>query len=159
MLVGDSLAVGLRADVKKRCDAACIRFTSDARGGTTLRQWSGLKWFEQALSREHPDVVVVSLGTNDGIPRDRQLFGTRIKKLMELSSARNIRLVWLMPPKMPFKMGPIWAAIEESGVEFLDPRCVDLPRWKDGIHMRPKANELWAQMLWELLATRTQRCR
>ena len=156
--MGDSLAVGLREHVKKRCTLVGIRFTSDARGGTTLRQWLGIGWFDSALSREKPDIIVVSLGTNDGIPRDRKLFGERIKKMMEMSQTRSIRLVWLMPPNMPFKMDPIWEAIENSGVEFLDPRCIDLPRWKDRIHMTLKANELWSQMLWELLAAKKQRC-
>lgn len=123
-----------------------------------MRQWRGLGWFEHALDREKPNIVVVSLGTNDGIPRDRKLFCERIMALMSMSLSRGVRLVWLMPPKMPFKMEPIWEAIEKSGVEFLDPRCVDLPRAKDRIHMTPKANELWCQMLWELLAAKKQRC-
>jgi lysophospholipase L1-like esterase len=76
LVVGDSLAAGLRPHLGTLLPADELVW--DARSGRTTPQ--GLERLRRALPRARPDVVVVSLGTNDG--SDPARFDDRIARVL-----------------------------------------------------------------------------
>ena len=63
LLIGDSLAVGLRSPLSSLASADAIAFRGTGIGGTHIGSWTG-----GTLSRAlafNPTLVLVSLGTND----------------------------------------------------------------------------------------------
>src|SRR3954471_15823147 len=76
LVVGDSLAVGLRPTLASLLDGADIAW--DAKSGRTTPQ--GLTALRSALKIVHPKTVIVSLGTNDG--PDGARFADRIDRAL-----------------------------------------------------------------------------
>ena len=94
LLVGDSLAVGLAKTFREAATQAGYRPAVDARSGTSTKQW--VRWLGQVIEKHNPGLVVVSLGTNDGVQGeiDRGTF----RAIVQTVVARGATVVWLCPP-------------------------------------------------------------
>lgn len=137
LLVGDSLAVGLGPAA--RADGATVT----AKGGTVARQWISRGWFAAALEAARPELVLVSLGTNDATGQiDAGTFAAQAAQLEQLARARGARLVWLFPPPMPFSLDAIRAGLSRAEIDVLEPPA-GLSRSSDRIHLTPAGYAAW----------------
>lgn len=87
LVVGDSLAVGMRPHLESLIEAREVRW--DARGGRTTPQ--GMERLRARLRQASPDVVLISLGTNDGTDPGR--FSSRMSRTLRAIPA-DACVVW-----------------------------------------------------------------
>lgn len=143
LLIGDSLAVGLSASMRKLCQDAQVQFAAMAKEGTNITQWS---------AREYPDadVVLVSLGTNDMKMSDPLSERPKLDLLLQKLKATSKRVVWIAPPPMPFPDRGVRAMLAEAtsaaGIEVFP--SVDVPRGPDKIHPTAAGYAGWAGIIW-----------
>lgn len=141
LLVGDSLAVGLTYPMRKLAEARGLSFVADATTGTTARQWASSGRLAADVAANRPDVVLVSLGTNDAHGDDSS-FADDVATLIASTGGASVR--WIVPPPMPFDMTNVRAVLAASGVPVF-PSDKAYPRAADGIHMPPSGYAAWAQ--------------
>jgi lysophospholipase L1-like esterase len=157
LLIGDSLAQGLRAPLRKLAEGAGVEFASEAEQGTRVDQWVKGR-ASSAVDQEQPTVVVISLGTNDeAVPSDewRAAFAAKAQALVADLMARGPRaVVWIIPPDMPFaaeSIQQITDGIMASGAVTFDSRGLDIPRGPDNIHPTIEGTAGWAAAVWSAL--------
>lgn len=87
LVVGDSLAVGMRPWIGTAIEARPVRYSVRGGIGTPV----GVKRLREALEVSLPTTVVLSLGTNDG--PDPLRFNQRVQRILELVPA-DACVVW-----------------------------------------------------------------
>lgn len=142
LLLGDSLALGLNAPLRSEL-ARFVWAPTHARIGATLADFRNV---EAILDETKPSVVIVSLGTNDAAapsPDYHMHFGAHAVEFVRAIQATGARVVWLMPPEMPFETEDILDAIVRSGATYLMPPST-LERAADRIHLTQRGYAAWA---------------
>lgn len=144
-LIGDSLAQGLKDPLGRLAAQDGVQLFADVQPGTRIDQWMtrGPAFVEQAGAT----CVLVSLGTNDsagsGALRDKNR--ALVTPLIAALRAKGAKVVWLMPPPMPFDTHWLLAPTQDGGAIVL--LAMDYPRY-DGIHPTPEGFKTWASHLW-----------
>jgi lysophospholipase L1-like esterase len=130
LVVGDSLAVGLKATLPGLLgqDVAW-----DAKSGRTTPQ--GLSALRSSLKIVRPSVVIVSLGTNDG--PDPRRFASRIDRALA-AIGPNACVVW-SDIYRPARKGPYAALNGVLGAEALKVRRLHLVAWNRAVARRAVA--------------------
>ena len=146
LLVGDSLAVGLTAPLKQLVVGSGSSLQAQAKEGTTILAWA---------SKDYPacDVALVSLGTNDMKLSDPMSERAKLDRMLATLRARAARVVWILPPPMPFADRGVLAMIRDAaakaGVEVLV--SPDVPRSPDKIHPTAAGYAGWAGLIWRAI--------
>lgn len=180
LLMGDSEAYLLSYEFPALAKRDGMEFKTVAVAGSSVISWSqglGPQW--DAIRRFHPDVVLVSLGANDGcmgvrVVRNEKPFLEAFMRKLRRVGAREV--VWMGPPKIGVptkkdgrsKLPQATAGLEEfaalvktTGVPFLDAREIEVAMWDDQLHCsRPQypkdpANgcSTWAGWVWGAITT------
>ena len=127
LVVGDSLAVGLKATLPGLLGAD---IAWDAKSGRTTPQ--GLTALRSSLKIVRPKVVVVSLGTNDG--PDPRRFASRINRALA-AIGPNACVVW-SDIYRPARKGPYAALNGVLTQEALKARQLHLVAWDRAVTRR-----------------------
>ena len=133
-LIGDSYAVGLGPEL----DKLLPEFRYEGHVGTNTWQWAhGVKCGECGawLRDFRPNVVLVSLGVNDGLTPDR----TNYQAIIRMIHGLGARVVWVQPPAAV--MTPAHPMIASLGVQTVPPTTTPLS--VDRLH--PASYGPWAQ--------------
>ena len=150
LIVGDSLAFGLSkpmGEIAKRND---VRFYSDGRGGTTLKQWVEFGWVKKDCQKYEPNTILVSLGINDyASPSSREKISERSKHLVNLVG--DAEVIWLIPAAKRKSSEYIYEAVKDSGAMIFDARQLDIEHPKGDIHPTGKGYKAWAKAIWEFI--------
>lgn len=152
LLIGDSLAVGLAPGSRRVAEAHGVVFEDEVKGGTRVAQWVGSAQLKLTLGTFKPNVVLVSLGTNDAYyylnPSDVK---PEITKLLEVLG--NARVIWIGPPTLPKDASGIRTAILSVVPEknYFHSDRIDIPRISDGIHPTAEGYVIWNRALWDWL--------
>ncbi|WCB92226.1 hypothetical protein DSM104299_00916 [Baekduia alba] len=121
LVVGDSLAVGLRPSLGGLLDGADIAW--DAKSGRTTPQ--GLLALRSALKVVHPKTVIISLGTNDG--PDGTRFADRIDRALA-AIGPDACVVW-SDIYRPARKGPYAALNTTLSLEAARVKRLHLVNW------------------------------
>lgn len=157
LLIGDSLAVGLDQPMAALARSTGRRFSAVAVKSTTLAQWTRTGRVASAVRDAKPTVVLVVLGTNDAAgmhgdaasrARAVSAFETQARSLSQQVAANSpAKVVWLLPPAMPFDTRFIRSAAEAIGA-----RVVAAPpgieRTPDRVHCTGRGYRAWAGAVW-----------
>lgn len=151
VLVGDSLAVGLAkplgAELGARGVALQVRAATGANAGA-FTEGSGAQSLGKLLADFRPDVVLVSLGTNDTVPGAEALakkLPARFALLASRSSAAGARVVFLEPPALPWSREPIHqAAAHAQAALIVAPAIEQAP---DRIHPTGAGYAAWSKFI------------
>lgn len=137
LLVGDSLAVGLGPPLGKLYRARGTELVADGKGATNAAQW--VRWLPSRLAVEKPDLVLVSLGTNDALsPTLKEAFEGHAEELARECSEAGARCLFLWAPNYTTKLlEPL-----PSVPGFAPPSGVELQ--SDGIHPTVAGYASWA---------------
>ena len=148
-VMGDSLAQGLSTPIKKYAKDNNIKFHSRTIVGSTSIQWSKFESLNQDLNNYKPDLIVVSLGTND--MRGDRSPQSSIEKISNKLINTGAKVVWLIPPSMPFPDRGIRDFIYQLPKRVNKLKCDDsiLERSKDKIHFTQKGYSEWANCIIE----------
>lgn len=172
-LMGDSQAflLGQRDSLAGCAAAAGVPFTTVAVAGSSVIQWAehlGKEW--GLIERARPEVLLVSLGSNDAcmgtrIVRNEPPFLARFMRKVRRFNPK--RIVWIGPPrigeptvgrsKLPQAVAGLeaFAAMVRPVATYLDSRGVSIPMWDDQLHPSIPGRKIWAQWIWDQL-TRTK---
>lgn len=152
MLVGDSLAVGMESKFISLARRGGYVPVTHAVNGTSIFQW--MKWIKGDLERNRPELVVVSLGTNDAIIYDRVkqhagLYGEFVKIVEDAGAV----LVWLGPPDISPKRVPHIVderiLIRKYAPHYFESEAIEKPLGGDGIHSSPTGYNRWMGAAWD----------
>jgi lysophospholipase L1-like esterase len=151
-LLGDSLAVGLSRPLSALAKDNRVAFESMAIQGTRLDQWANNPKLFAAIQKFKPDVILVSLGTNDeymkldgGVKQAPHLH-TLLAKLKQFAP-----VAWIGPPKLP-KTGTngvvplIMKNVPSS--HYFPSHELEIPRAPDKLHPTTAGYAGWAAKIW-----------
>lgn len=155
-LLGDSLAVGLSRPLSALAKDNNVAFESMAIQGTRLDQWANNETLFAAIQKFKPDLILVSLGTNDEYMQldGGAVQGPHLRTL--LSKLRRFApVVWIGPPKLP-KAGtngviPLIVSNIPSS-HYFPSHELEIPRAPDKLHPTTSGYAGWAGKIWEWLS-------
>lgn len=152
-LLGDSLAVGLSRPLSALARDHKVGFESMAKEGTRIDQWANNAAVFEAIQRFKPDLILVSLGTNDeymkldaGVRQAPYL----IKLLEKLRSSAPV--AWIGPLRLPkaTSNGAIPLILEHVPSHMYFPsQKLPVPRAGDGRHPTTAGYAGWAAKIWD----------
>jgi len=169
LVIGDSLAVGMGPHFQALGKEAGVEVKVLAKVGTRIDQWAGSAVLQQTLDSFQPDMVLVSLGTNDeyltgdAVARQAPALEALLKKFESASITRHLRhgveyIVWIGPPTLPRQTNGITAMIQDAAAG-LTPRFhyfhsekLDIPRGPDKLHPTARGYAGWAGAVWHWLS-------
>lgn len=144
LLVGDSLAVGLGPPLGKALLPAAL--DSEAHSGSTAKDWLGKfrPALDELLATVKPEVVFVSLGTNDTAP-GASVAGLeqRFTELASVVRKAGAAPLFLLPPELPWSRQPVADAVKAAGAVLITPRA-GLEHGPDKVHLTGKGYADWA---------------
>ena len=154
LLIGDSLAVGMSPHFDALSKQLGNKFSSLARSGSRIDQWASDTNLDSRLATFRPDVVLVSLGTNDeylGSGAGQRQYASTVALLQKLKAA-GAEVYWIGPPKLTKHNGVvemIQSLVPKS--DYFDSRQLEIPRGPDGLHPTARGYAAWAGAVWQWL--------
>lgn len=170
LLVGDSLAVGMAPHFLALAKEAGIDLRVLAKQGTRIDQWASSAELKQLVDSFKPELVLISLGTNDeymqgdGVVTKQRAALEQFIARLHWSHSHDYGLgpehiVWIGPPALPKASNGISAMIQDAGGSVVSPRFhyfhserLNLPRAPDRIHMSVRGYAGWAGAVWHWLS-------
>lgn len=156
LLVGDSLAQGLAAPMLESSKKSKAKLSINCTHSTRTDYWSPK--IESIINSIRPDVVIVSLGTNDSGISNTESQRIHIKKIVATAKKYKAKILWLLPPKLPKKFRGK-DGIRKIIFEELKPEEVynsdddNLERTKDEVHMTGNGYKSWVSRIWKKLVS------
>lgn len=171
LLIGDSLAVGMAPHFAALAKEAGVNFQAMATVGTRIDQWATNADLAKLAQSFKPELVLVSLGTNDEymqgdvVAKQRAALDKLLLVLMDWTHSHDYGLgpehiVWIGPPTLPkAKSNGIVAMIQDAAGSVLSPRYwyfhterMEIPRGPDSIHPTARGYAGWAGAVWHWLS-------
>jgi lysophospholipase L1-like esterase len=148
-LFGDSLAVGLDPFFRKLAAENRNVYASSSKGGTMMRYWLQNSVFKANLQQAKPNVVLVSLGTNDTYSNlTAEQLRQDAEAILQLAQGSEKRKVlWILPPRLP-REDRASPAIRDTGVDAYESSRLEIPMGGDAIHPTSSGYAMWAAMVW-----------
>lgn len=147
VLIGDSLAVGLAkplaAELGARGAALQVRAATGANAGA-FTEGSGASALGKLLADFKPDVVLVSLGTNDTVPGAEAL-AKKLPARFALLASVGARVAFLEPPALPWSREPIHQAAAYARAPLIVAPAIEQER--DRIHPTGAGYAAWSKFI------------
>jgi hypothetical protein len=151
LLVGDSMAEGLQPSMQKRVSAAGGRFFAEPWQSSTIIGWEGTGRLRQMIERYQPDIVFISLGSNELEARRPEGRAPLIKQMLAEIGARPA--FWIGPPSWRQDRGLLGVIAENfQPGHFFNASNLQVPRQSDGKHPTLEGFEQWTEMIWHWYA-------
>lgn len=149
LLIGDSLAFGLKKPMQDLAQASGIEFKGRGVVGSRIDEWDN-KYLAEELAGYSPTVAIVSLGTNDMKmfnPSEQQR--EHLASLLQKLRAAGARVAWIVPPTMPFGDKGVRQMIADAAPDLvIRADLLTLTRAEDKIHMTPSGYKAFAGAVW-----------
>jgi lysophospholipase L1-like esterase len=160
LLIGDSLGVGTAPHYAAQAKEAGVEFRSIAITGTRIDQWAQSQELPNILQSFKPDLVLVSLGTNDAFMKGADIVAKQRAALDRLLQVlHGIDIVWIGAPTLPNPPSPGVILMIQEAAGALAPRFhyfhserLPIPRGPDGIHPTARGYAGWAGAVWHWLS-------
>jgi hypothetical protein len=151
LLVGDSMAAGLQPSLQKRVEEAGGSFKAEPWQSSTIIGWEGTARLKEMIDLHRPDIVFISLGSNELQTRRPEGRAPLIKRMVEELGARPA--FWIGPPSWKPDNG-LLRVIEENFQpgHFFNANELRLPRQSDGKHPTVEGFEQWTASIWSWYA-------
>lgn len=151
LLVGDSMAEGLRPSLQKRVEAAGGRFTAEPWQSSTIIGWEGTGRLKEMIERYQPDIVFIALGSNELEARRPDARAPLIKQMLAEIGARPA--FWIGPPSWKPDRGLLGVIAENfQPGHFFNASNLQVPRQSDGKHPTLEGFEQWTELIWNWYA-------
>ena len=148
LLVGDSLAEGLKRPAARLASLCGCDFASATKSGSTIAFWVGpnLIQLQKIIEEFKPTLTLICLGTNDS------LSNASIEKLTKSVSEMVAicgNCLWICPPKLPFEER-VCSIVSNRSVPHFVSANLPLPQ-VDSIHLSSLGYAAWAEHIWSYL--------
>jgi lysophospholipase L1-like esterase len=146
LLIGDSLAVGMDPYFRTMAREAGAEYQSMAVKSTTITAWTQ----NPALPHPwQPDLVLVSLGTNDAYgSRPLEFIG---HDTLALLNKLGPNVVWILPPKLGKGNRGVSDVIRSTGVAVFESEALGDLHQADGVHPSGAGYAAWSGEVWRSL--------
>jgi hypothetical protein len=147
LLVGDSMAAGLQPSLQKRVEDAGGLFFGEPWQSSTIIGWEGTGRLTQMLELHKPDIVFISLGSNELQARRPEQRAPLIKRMVAEIGPRPA--YWIGPPSWKPDKG-LLRVIEENFQpnHFYNASNLNVPRQRDGKHPTLEGFNEWTELIW-----------
>lgn len=160
LLIGDSLAVGTAPHYAVLAKEAGVEFKGIGVTGTRIDQWASSQELPNVLASFKPNLVLVSLGTNDAFMKGDVVGKQRAQLDRLLQQLEGYDVVWVGPPTLPNPPSPgMVTMIQDAAGNALAPRFhyfhserLQIPRGPDAIHPTARGYAGWAGAVWHWLS-------
>jgi hypothetical protein len=152
--IGDSLvAGGLTSRLAQRVREAGGRYVADGWVSSNAPKWLGAERLPQLLRDNLPEIVLVTLGTNEYEVGDLDEYLSWYDRLAE-RLGRGRRCFWIGPPRLPGADRFVEAAARHTApCPYLDSRDVEPNAGRGRDHLTKSRGEEWADRIWTWLGT------
>lgn len=147
VVVGDSLAVGLRSHLTKLAHADGVQLDYAAEVGSQTREWT-----DRLPSLQGAAAIVVVLGTNDAAGSGKA-FKAAMESILEQARSQAAAVVWAHPtgthlPSFEYVSRAIMQAYAEGRIHAVveEPSEGYAP---DRVHLTPTGYARWADEIWQ----------
>ena len=151
VLIGDSLAEGLSVPLGELAKEAGVVFSSDSVSGSTITTWARRAELDKDLDPV-PELVLVSLGTNDLRLKDVSPEEPLLHQLLARITDSGAAVLWIAPPSMPFADNGTRALLSRAGADVFSSEPLDIARGPDGVHPTAMGYAGWAAAIWRVIA-------
>ena len=157
LLLGDSMVGygrGLSLALKKRFEAEGIEFHWDAKTSASVQSFDGSDVLERMIKLFDPDLILLSLGTNNLSYPNPDAFGGNVESLAKKMGDHGRACVWVGPLKPSWKWNPHSLEVirdHSAPCRYFDSTGVVAPIQTDHIHPTDVGGEKWAGPLVEFL--------
>jgi hypothetical protein len=152
--VGDSMAGALGIELNRELLQHGVKGVLKYKTASFIPNWAGGEELGRYLAVYHPDLVIISLGTNELEIEDPERRGPQIERLV--GRLGGIPCLWLLPPvgQKPHNGLPQVIRDHASPCICLDHQEVfpEMPRVGDKIHPTMAARKDWAERVVAWLA-------
>lgn len=152
LLVGDSLAVGLRAPLSTLAHRAGVELGARARNSTTIDEWARGHELAEGLAQVAPTITAICLGTNDMLTNDIEAKRPHVRAIVDRVLGAGSAVAWLEPPEpMPFPDRGVRALLVDElarrNVRLMRSEGLDLERAPDHVHLTGRGYAAWATVI------------
>ena len=148
--VGDShVASGLTAGLRAHFAAEGARYRSDYWVSASTARWAYSDRLRALFRRHRPDVVILTLGSNEARYPNRNRYGEHMTRLLRRIGDRTC--YWIGPPTYDrFDVGRIveWQREFAGRCRYFDSRGIDAPRGHTRLHFTREGGLAWADAIW-----------
>jgi hypothetical protein len=123
------------------------RFVTDSWTSTSIAAFDHSNRFKNLIDRNKPDLVILTLGTNDVFVPFPQALAGDIEAIVKKIGNRDC--VWIGPPTWKPDTGIVNVIREHAApCKFFDSSMIKLHRAGDGIHPTNEGGVEWADQFW-----------
>jgi lysophospholipase L1-like esterase len=152
LLLGDSLAEGMTSTFHKLAKQYGYISISNCLRGSGVQYWSPK--IEKIITLNKPDLLVVSLGTNDSGIASPETQRKHIKNIKNVAIKHNVRILWILPQALPSRFKSQneikQIIIDELGDNVFYTKN-EIEKTNDKIHPTHKGYEIWMNLIWQRL--------
>jgi len=149
--VGDSTVGyygGLSKALEARFKAEGAQYVHDVWTSASLVNFDNSDKFKKLIARYNPDLVLITLGTNDVFIPSPQAFARHVVNIAKKTEGREC--IWIGPPTWKKDTGIVEVIRQNSApCKFFDSSLMKIQRRADGIHPTDQGGETWAAQFWE----------
>ena len=155
LLIGDSMADGLRHPFASFSKKNGHKFTSFAKTSSSIIAWQGGR-LKSLIKEVQPTYVMISLGSNELFTRRLDAYRKFVKNIVD--QVGDVHFIWIGPPNWRKDNG-LTEVLEEGVGEgrFFPSKDLTLKRAGDGIHPRWKEYETWAAAISKWIMTKSRK--
>lgn len=152
-VVGDSLSLGLAPTLGQLAKDNGVAFRTMGVVGSRILNWYSNMGLEASLAEFKPDLILVSLGTNDAYLQNLNLPEYQLKLQKLLTNLRaHAPVAWIGPPTLPIKTDNGVRQMIQDNVPshmYFHSENFLIPRSPDNLHPTVRGYAGWAGKLWE----------
>jgi hypothetical protein len=159
LVIGDSQAHALGREFVTEARMHGAEVWSKAECGSSTIPWASRK-LVRLLEKYEPDILLVSLGTNDaGGIIARKVFPRKATWIVDKAHEYGAEVVWVIPPQNKMRVQNLmnWVRNHSTADRVFDSTCLDL-KIHDGVHPTRKASKYWARIMWMFLMGQEDPC-
>lgn len=151
MLLGDSLCKGMARRFDKLADENNYIPISKCKIGTTSLQWD--MWIDDEINKWRPDIVLISLGTNDGWIIDRVVKNPEVyKRIYDNAGLHGAKVIWIEPPQISRKtikgIDKVRSFLHRDIPVMFESEKFIVPPTGDGVHLTEIGYNMWMDKIW-----------
>lgn len=151
--VGDSMVGGhggLSRALRAKLESEGAKFHRDYKVSESLASFDRSAKLDGLLARHSPDIVIVTLGTNDALVPFPRALASHVRSIVKRVGAREC--YWIGPPLWKPDTGIVGVIRDNAGsCTFYDSSHLELQRISDGIHPTDKGGADWAEAFWTFM--------
>lgn len=155
LLIGDSMADGLRFPLGNFSKKNGHKFTSVAKTSSSIIAWQGNR-LKSLIEEVQPTYVMISLGSNELFTRRLDAYKKFVKNIVD--QIGEVNFIWIGPPNWREDYGLTEVLSDGVGAgRFFRSKDLTLKRAGDGIHPRWKEYETWAKAISTWIMTKSRK--